>query len=69
VDALCRAAPALTWEGNGASLRFLRKERPAYPAKRQGEFTVWLDGILFSRDFDFSGNSRSTFSISVACAW
>ncbi len=69
VEALCRAAPALTWEGSGPSLRFLRKERPAYPSKRQGEFTVWLDGILFSRDFDFSGNSRSTFSITVACAW
>lgn len=69
VDALCRAAPMLTWEGSGNSLRFLRKDRPSYPSKRQGEFTVWLDGITFNRDFDFTGNARSSFAIVLATAW
>jgi hypothetical protein len=69
VEALCRAAPALTWEGNGNALRFLRKERPPYPSKRLGEFAVWLDGITFNRDFDFTGNARSTFTVVLAAAW
>jgi hypothetical protein len=69
VDALCHAAPMLTWEGSGNSLKFLRKQRPPYPTKLQGEFTVWIDGITFSRDYDFTGNSRSSFSIVLATAW
>ncbi|HEV3029122.1 MAG TPA: hypothetical protein VG457_16205, partial [Planctomycetota bacterium] len=69
VEALCRAAPALTWEGEGNSLRFLRRARPPYPARRQGEFAVWLDAITFNRDFDFTGIARSTFTIHLATAW
>lgn len=69
VEALCRAAPSLTWEADGASLRFLRKPRPAYPNRRQGEFTVWLESIIFNRDFDFTGNARSTFSMTLLSAW
>ncbi|HLY11973.1 MAG TPA: hypothetical protein VKW04_21915 [Planctomycetota bacterium] len=69
VEALCRAAPMLTWEGSGNALRFTRKERPAYPSKRQGEFLVWLDGITFNRDFDFTGQGRSAFTIQLAAAW
>jgi len=69
VEALCRAAPMLTWDGDGNSLRFSRRERPPYPAKRQGEFAVWLDGITFNRDFDFTGVARSTFTVLLATAW
>ena len=69
VEALCRAAPRLTWEGDGNSLRFSRRERPPYPARRQEEFAVWLDGITFNRDFDFTGVARSTFTILLATAW
>jgi hypothetical protein len=69
VDTVCRAAPALTWESDGDALHFLKKRRPAYPEKRQGEFAVWLDGITFMRDFDFTGNPRSTFTISLMSAW
>ena len=34
-----------------------------------GEFQVWMDGITFSRDYDFTGNPRSTFTLTVASAW
>ncbi|HLY75036.1 MAG TPA: hypothetical protein VKU80_13025, partial [Planctomycetota bacterium] len=40
-----------------------------YPARRQGEFAVWLDGIIFNRDFDFTGIARSTFTVTLAAAW
>lgn len=69
VESICRAAPTLTWEGDGTKLRFLRKARPPYPSKRQGEFTAWLDSITFNRDFDFTGNARSTFTILYSTAW
>jgi hypothetical protein len=71
LDELCRAAPALTWDAdpNGNGLAFSKKRRPPYPAKRQAEFNVWLDGITFSRDYDFTGNPRSTFTLQVASAW
>ncbi|MBV8882363.1 MAG: hypothetical protein JO332_20570, partial [Planctomycetaceae bacterium] len=49
--------------------RFLRKPRPAHPCRRQGEFQVWLDSITFNRDFDFTGNARSTFTIMFSSAW
>jgi hypothetical protein len=71
LDELCRVAPALTWDAdpNGGGLAFSKKRRPPYPAKRQAEFNVWLDGITFSRDYDFTGNPRSTFTLQVASAW
>jgi hypothetical protein len=71
LDELCRVAPALTWDAdpNGNGLAFSKKRRPPYPAKRQAEFNVWLDGITFSRDYDFTGIPRSTFTLTVASAW
>lgn len=69
VEAVCRASSALTWEPEGDGLTFTKKRRPPYPAKRQGEFQVWLDGITFSRDYDFTGNPRSTFQLGVVTAW
>jgi hypothetical protein len=69
LDALCKAAPMLTWDANGNALRFSRRERPAYPTKRQGEFQVWLDGITFMRDYDFTGLPRSAFTIVLGAAW
>ncbi len=69
VEALCRAAPALTWEGDGQSLAFTRRARLPYPTQRQTEFSVWVDAITFSRDYDFTGNPRSTFTLTVASSW
>lgn len=69
VEALCRAAPALTWEGDGDALAFTRKLRLPYPTKRQGEFSVWIDGIHFRREYDFTGNARSTFTLTLATSW
>lgn len=69
VQALCEAAPALTWEGEGESLSFTRRARPPYPTQRQGEFSVWVDGITFTRDYDFTGNARSTFTLTVDSSW
>ena len=72
LDELCRVAPALTWDADpnvSNGLAFSKKRRPPYPARRQGEFNVWLDGITFSRDYDFTGNPRSTFTLTVASAW
>jgi hypothetical protein len=69
LEAVCRAAPALTWEADGDGLSFTKKRRPVYPARRQGEFSVWLDGITYSRDYDFTGNPRSTFTLGVMTAW
>jgi len=69
VDALCRAAPTLTWEVDGDVLVFTRRSRPAYPVRSQEEFTVWLDGITYTRDFDFTGNARTTFTVTLASAW
>jgi len=69
VEELCRAAPALTWEGDGDALAFTRKVRLPYPTYRQGEFSVWVDAITFTRDYDFTGNPRSTFTMTVASSW
>jgi hypothetical protein len=69
LESVCRAAPALTWEAEGEGLTFKAQRRPPYPAKRQGEFQVWLDGITYSRDYDFTGNPRTTFTMSVSSAW
>jgi hypothetical protein len=69
VEELCRAAPALTWEGDGSSLVFTRRARLPYPTQRQSEFSVWVDGITFTRDYDFTGNARSTFTLTVASSW
>lgn len=69
LESLCRAASDLTWEVEGDGLTFTKKHRPPYPAKRQGEFQVWLDGITFSREYDFTGNARSTFQLGVVSAW
>jgi hypothetical protein len=69
LEAVCRAAPALTWEGDGDALSFTPKRRPPYPAKRQGEFVVWLDAITYSRDYDFTGNPRVAFTLNLVSAW
>ena len=69
LEAVVRAAPALTWDGDANGLVFTKKRRPPYPTKRQGEFSVWIDGITFSRDYDFTGNPRSTFQLGVMSAW
>src|SRR5439155_1151682 len=69
LEGVCRAAPALTWEIEGDLVTFTKKHRPPYPAKRQGEFAVWIDGITYSRDYDFTGNPRSTFVLNLASAW
>lgn len=69
VESVCRAGPDLTWEADGESLHFLKKRRPQYPAKRQGEFAAWIDGITFMRDFDFTGNPRLTFTMTLMSAW
>jgi hypothetical protein len=69
VEAVCRASSALTWEPEGDGLTFTKKRRPPFPARRQGEFQVWLDGITYSRDYDFTGNPRSTFQLGVVTAW
>jgi hypothetical protein len=69
LEAVCRAAPALTWEPDGDLLSFKAQRRPPYPSKRQGEFNVWLDAITYSRDYDFTGNPRTTFTLSVTSGW
>jgi hypothetical protein len=69
LDALCRAAPALTWEPDGELLSFKPLRRPPHPAKRSGEFQVWLDSVAYSRDYDFTGNPRTTFTLNLASAW
>lgn len=69
LEAVVRASPALTWEPDGAGLAFTRKRRPPYPSIRQAEFNVWLDGITYSRDYDFTGNPRSTFNLTLASTW
>jgi len=69
LEAVCRASSALTWEPEGDGLTFTRKRRPPFPARRQGEFQVWLDGITYSRDYDFTGNPRSTFQLGLVTAW
>jgi len=69
VEELCRVAPALTWEGDGSSLVFTRRARLPYPTRRQGEFSVWIDAITFTRDYDFTGNPRSTFTLTLASSW
>ena len=69
LEAVCRAAPALTWDADGELLAFKAQRRPPFPSKRQGEFNVWLDGITYSRDYDFTGNPRTTFTLSVTSGW
>jgi len=69
LEAVCRASSALTWEPEGDGLTFTKKRRPPYPVKKMGEFQVWLDGITFSRDYDFTGNPRSTFQLGLVTAW
>jgi hypothetical protein len=69
LDAVCRAAPELTWEADGDLISFKKQRRPSYPAKRAGEFTVWLDAITYSRDYDFTGNPRSTFTLNLVSSW
>lgn len=69
LEEVCRAAPALTWTAEGDGLTFTKKRRPPYPCRRQAEFQVWLDGIVFSRDHDFTGNPRVTFTMGVSTAW
>jgi hypothetical protein len=69
LEKVCTAAPALTWDVEGDGLAFTKKRRPPYPSKHQGEFLVWLEGITFSREYDFTGNARSTFQLGVVTAW
>jgi len=69
LDAVCIAAPALTWEADGDLLSFKKLRRPPYPAKRSGEFHIWLDGITYSREYDFTGNPRSTFMLNLVSSW
>lgn len=69
VETVCRLGPAVTWEADGDALHFLKKKRPAYPMKRQGEFCAWIDGITFTRDYDFTGNPRLTFMMTLMSAW
>lgn len=69
LEALCRAAPALTWEPDGDLLAFKSQRRPAYPAKRSGEFQVQLDSVAYSRDYDFTGNPRTTFTLHLLSTW
>jgi len=69
LDALCRAAPALGWDVAGDALSFTGKRRPDFPSKRQDEFNVWVEGVRFSREYDFTGNPRSMFILDLASAW
>ncbi len=66
---LARAAPALAWTFEDDALRFERRPRPPYPARRQGEFSVWVDGIAFSREHDFTGVPRESFTVGLNVAW
>jgi hypothetical protein len=69
LEAVCGAASQLTWEVEGEGLTFTKKRRPPYPAKRQGEFQVWLDGITYTREYDFTATARSMFQLGVVTAW
>jgi hypothetical protein len=69
LEAVGRAAPDLNWEVEGDLIVFSRKRRPPYPGRRQGEFSVWLDSIVFTRDNDFTGIPRSTYTLSLSAAW
>lgn len=66
---LSRAAPALTWTIENDALVFAKKRRPPYPSRLMGEFAVWLDGMTLTREYDFTGNPRASFTVGLVSAW
>lgn len=69
LETVVRSSSALTWDIDNEEILFKKQRRPPFPAKRQGEFSVWIESILFSRDNDFTGNPRSSFMLTLCSAW
>lgn len=69
LDALCRAAPALTWAPEGEALALKAQKRPPYPAVFRDELVAWIDVVEYGQDLDFSGASREWGVVGVNVAW
>lgn len=69
LDALSRAAPAFTWAPQGEGLALKASKRPPYPAKSEDELCVWIDGLEYASDQDFTGASREWVVVSLNAAW
>ena len=69
LDALSRAAPGFTWTPQGDGLAFKAAKRPPYPAKASDEFLVWIEGLEYASDQDFTGASREWVVVSLNAAW
>jgi hypothetical protein len=71
-DALERALPrrprADLGDPTATCSSFKPQRRPPYPAKRSGEFQVWLDSVAYSRDYDFTGK-RGRVHAARASTW
>jgi hypothetical protein len=69
LDELCRLAPALSYGVEKDGIRLVRERRPPFPVRHDGEFAVWIDGLAFTKELDFTGVGRETFSVGVCAAW
>ncbi len=69
LDALSKAGPAFTWAVEGENFSVRAAKRPPYPARADGELLVWLDGIDYAQDVDFSGATREWATAGLNVAW
>ncbi|HEX7898295.1 MAG TPA: hypothetical protein VF950_11085 [Planctomycetota bacterium] len=69
LDALCRAAPALTWSLDGEAVVFKAAPRPPFPSVARDELLAWVDVVEYGRDIDFSGAAREWAVVGINLAW
>jgi hypothetical protein len=69
LDALSRASPAFTWAPQGEAVALKASKRPPYPARTADEICVWIDGLEYGVDQDFSGASREWVVASLNAVW
>ena len=69
LEALCRAAPALSWSVDGETLVLEGRPHPPFPVRVQEEFVVRLDAIVYARTDDFTAAVKETVSIGLNTAW
>ena len=70
LDALCRAAPALTWSLDGEAIVLKAAPRPPFPALLRDELLAWVDVVEYGRDIEIPpGAGREWAVVGVNLAW
>ncbi len=69
LDALCRAAPELTWSLDGEAIVLKAARRPPFPSVARDELLAWVDAVEYGRDIDFTGAGREWAVVGINFAW